>query len=270
MTVLMIFFAVFCVFLNSPAQFLSSATDSRASALGGAFVSLSDNSSAVFYNPSGLARLSRNHLSVYYEPALFGMSEISTGAVTFAGPFGFVSAGLGLRTFGFDLYRESIAAVSAAISAGRGFLTGATVNFYNLSISGYGSASSAGIDLGVIADISDELKWGFAVKNLAGSRIGVSRSAISRFYSTGFSFSAAGGVILAGEIEKESGLPVRFRAGAEANPVRPVYLRAGISTEPSSFSAGLGFRYGMICADYCANFTEPLGITNRFNVSFEF
>lgn len=270
MTALMILIAAICVFHDTPAQFISSGTDSRASALGGAYVSLSDKSSAVFYNPSGLAQINNNHLSVYYEPALYGLGEISTGALTYARPIGFASAGFGFRTFGFDLYRESVAAAGIGAKVSDKILLGGSVNCYNLSIKGYGSSTAYGFDLGAMTLLTDEIKWGFTVKNVTGTKIGSSGNMITRLYSAGFSWTLIGGMILSGDIEKKAGLPLNIKAGAEANPVAPVFLRAGISSEPSSFSAGVGLKFEMFTADYCASFTEPLGVTNRFSISAEF
>jgi hypothetical protein len=258
------------LFQNSPAQFESTDSDSRASAMGGAFVSLVNNSSAVFYNPSGLGQLNKRYLSLYYEPSVFGLKEISTAAITYAEAFKFGTIGIGLRSFGFDLYRESKITLAFGDSYREMMFWGVGLNYYNLSISGYGSASTTGIDAGALVKFGEYLSWGFSARNIAGAKIGSSKQTISRTYVTGFRFNPLDMTNILIEVEKDVEQPVCVRFGAEISPVRMLNVRAGISSEPVSYSAGAGFRHGIFCLDFSFTITEPLGMSNRLNISLDF
>ncbi|MBK6507653.1 MAG: hypothetical protein IPG02_18900 [Ignavibacteria bacterium] len=266
----LLFTIAFFAFQNSPAQFESTDSDSRASAMGGAFVSLANSSSAVFYNPAGIGQLNNRYLSVFYEPSVFGLKEISTGAITYTEAFKFGNLGLGLRTFGFDLYRESKLTLVYAGSHRDLIFWGIGINYYNLSISGYGSASSAGIDAGALTKLGDYFSWGLSARNITGAKIGITEQAISRTFVTGFKYCPAEKTNILIDFEKAVAQPVMVRFGAEISPVSVLSLRAGISTEPVSYSAGAGFKYGIFCLDYSVTVTEPLGISNRFNISLDF
>ena len=266
----LLFTIAFFAFQNSPAQFESTDSDSRASAMGGAFVSLANSSSAVFYNPSGLGQLNSRYLSVFYEPSVFGLKEISTAAITYTEAFKFGNLGLGFRTFGFDLYRESKLTLAFAGSQRDLIFWGIGINYYNISISGYGAASSAGIDAGAIARLGEKFSWGLSARNIAGAKIGISELAISRIFVTGFKYSPAEKTNVLIDFEKVVEKPVIVRFGAEISPVSVLSLRAGVSTEPASYSAGAGLRYGIFGLDYSVTVTEPLGMNNRINISLDF
>jgi hypothetical protein len=258
------------VFQNSPAQFLVSETDSRASALGGAFVALINNSSAVFGNPSGLGKLKNRHLSLYIEPHFFGVKEISTAAITYAEAFRFGTFGIGARTFGFDLYRES----KAVLSFGRSFSDrihwGVGLALFHVSVLRYGSALSMGFDAGILAELTDDLTWGVVVRNLSGAKIGESGQKISRTYNTGLRFEPAEGASFLVDIEKEPDRMMNVKLGAEVMPFSNIALRAGINSEPVSYSAGFGLVYGIFGLDYAATVIEPMGLSNKFNLSLLF
>ena len=264
-------FAFAAVFTqNSPAQFLYNESDSRASSMGGAFVSLENGSSAVFCNPAGLGSLNHSSASVFFEPALYGLNEITTAALTYAQSFGFANIGIGLRTFGFDLYRESKLVLSAGGSSGEMIRWGLSAVAYNVAVQDYGSAFAFGLDAGVQADIGGMFSWGFTAKNITGARIGQSGQKISRSYATGLGVSPAENGFIMIDLEKETWGTVNVRFGGEFNPVKPLFIRAGISTEPVSYTAGIGVVYGIVGFDYAAVVTEPLGLTNRFELTFAF
>ncbi len=67
----------FFVIKSSLAQFENTDIGARAIGLSGAFTSLSDNSLAVFYNPSGLGQLKHREISAFYCPSAFGVTQIS-------------------------------------------------------------------------------------------------------------------------------------------------------------------------------------------------
>lgn len=252
---------------ESRAQFEYSEFDATASGLGGAYVSISDKSTAVFCNPSGLGQLKSNDLSVFFSPSVYGMKEVSAAAITFSVPLGFGTMGAGIRSFGFDLYRESVLALSLGKGHGARVYWGITACLYSLAVQGYGSALTAGVDAGAMIRFSERLTGGFSVKNVTGSEIS---GQIARTYATGISFKPDKMLTLVVDAEMDSRFPVTVKFGAEAEPAGNVRLRAGVCSFPVSYSAGAGLSYGSFDLDYSAFILEPLGITNSFGLSIRF
>ena len=254
----------------SYAQFENTDIGARAVALNGAFTSLSNNSQAIFYNPSGLGQIKYREFSAFYSPAPFGLSELKTGALTYAEPFQFGVLGIGAKTYGFDLYRETNIILSYGnIFKGKIFY-GFNVNYYNINIQNYNSATSFGLDIGTMAYITEFLRWGFFAKNITGSTIGESKEKIVQVYRTGFTVQPRKDINFLLEIEKDVKHPISVRAGLEYSFYDYLDLRAGVGSEPTSFSGGIGLNYDMFQLDYALYNSLDLGITHQGTISINF
>jgi len=265
--ILVIFLATFS---TAYSQFENTDIGGRAAALNGAYTSLSDNSLSVFYNPSGLGQMKFREVSFYYSPAPFGLSELSTAAFTYAEPLSFGTLGAGARTYGFDLYRETSFSVSYGNNYRGKIFYGANINLYNLSIKNYNSATSFGFDIGAMAYLTKFLKWGFIGKNLTGSTIGSSKENIAQVYRTGFTIQPRPDVSFILETEKDVKYPFSFRGGFEYSVVEFIDIRAGISSEPTSFSGGIGIYYSLFQLDYSFNNHQDLGFTHQGTLTINF
>ncbi|MBL7129567.1 MAG: hypothetical protein ISS16_11365 [Ignavibacteria bacterium] len=254
----------------SYAQFENTDIGARAVALNGAFTSLSNNSQAIFYNPSGLGQIKYREFSAFYSPAPFGLSELKTGALTYAEPFQFGVLGVGAKTYGFDLYRETNIILSYGNSFKGKIFYGLNVNYYNINIQNYNSATSFGLDVGTMAYITEFLRWGFFAKNITGSTIGKSKEKIVQVYRTGFTVQPREDVNFLLELEKDVKHPISVRAGLEYSFYDFLDLRAGVGSEPTSFSGGIGLNYDMFQLDYALYNSLDLGITHQGTISINF
>lgn len=266
-------FIVFIVFFEiktGKAQFENTDLGARAVGLNGAFTSVSDNSLSIFYNPSGLGQMKYRDFSVFYNPAPFGLTELSTAAFTYAEPLKYGTIGAGLRTYGFDLYRETNILLSYGNDYKKRIFYGANFNFYNLNIQNYGSASSIGIDIGAMAYINKFLRWGFFGKNITGSTIGESKEKIAQIYRTGINYKPLNEVNLILEAEKDVKYPVSLRGGFEYLLFDYVDLRIGVGNEPTSFTGGVGINYDIFQLDYALYKSQDLGITHQGSLTVNF
>lgn len=262
-------------FVNvSSAQFEFTDIGARAVGLNGAYTSLSDNSLAIFYNPSGLGQMKYREFSVFYSPAPFGLKELSTAALTYAEPLKIGTFGIGIRTFGYDLYRE----IGVSLSYGGNYkdkiFYGLNLDYYNLNIKDdynpNNSASSFSVDAGLMAYITKYLRWGFFGRNISGSTIGTSKEKIARVYRTGFSLVPREDLNFIIEAEKDVRYPLSVRAGIEYNLMDYVDLRAGVGSEPSTFTAGIGFSYNLFQLDYALYHSTDLGLTHQGTLTVNF
>ena len=252
------------------AQFESTDIGARASGLNGAFTSVSDNSLAVFYNPSGLGQMIYREVSVFYNPSPFGVSEVSTLALTYAEPLKFGTFGLGIKSFGYELYRESNVILSYGNSFTDKIFLGFNLNYYYLNIKNYNTASSFGADIGAMAYISGTLKWGFFAKNITGATIGKSGEKLAQVYRTGFTAKPREDLNLILEAEKDVRYPLSVKAGLEYFVNEYIDLRAGVGTEPAAFSGGLSLNYNLFQLDYSIYSNGELGITNQGSLTVNF
>ena len=262
-------FLLLC-FKSSIAQFENSDIGARAAGLNGAFTSLSNNSLAIFYNPSGLGQMKYREVSVFYSPSPFGISDISTAALTYAEPLKFGTLGFGIRTYGFELYRETNAILSYGNNFRGKIFYGLNLNYYNLNIQNYNSASSFGADIGAMAYITDFLRWGFFAKNITGAKIGSSEEKLAQVYRTGLNVQPRNDLNLILEIEKDVKYPLSVRGGMEYSVNDYIDIRAGIGTEPTAFSGGISIYYKTFQIDYAIYNYRDLGITNQGTVTFNF
>jgi hypothetical protein len=255
---------------SSDAQFENQDIGARAIGLNGAFTSLSNNSLAIFYNPSGLGQLNYREIAAFYSPSPFGVSEISSGALTFVEPSKFGTFGLGLKTYGFDLYRETNFILSYGNNFRGKIFYGLNINYYNLKIQNYNSASTFGTDIGTMAYITDFLKWGFFANNINGAKIGESKQKLAQVYRTGFTIQPGNDFDLILELEKDVKYPLSFRGGLEYYINEYIDFRGGIGTEPTSFSGGVGINYNVFQIDYAIYNNQDLGITNQGSITINF
>jgi len=251
-------------------QFENTDVGARPAGLNGAFTSLADNSLAIFYNPAGLSQMKDREVSFFYSPAPYGLTELSSAAVTYAEPTKYGTFGAAVKTYGYELYREINGLVSYSNNYKGKIYYGANLNIYHLAIQNYNSATAFGVDFGALAKLTDFLQWGFYAKNLTGSTIGQSKEKIAQVFRTGFTFKPRGDLNLILETEKDVKYAFSFRGAFEYSPVQFFQVRAGIGSEPTTFAAGAGFRYSIFQLDYGFQNNSDLGFTHQAALTINF
>jgi len=252
------------------AQFENTDVGARPSALNGAFTSVADNSLAVFYNPSGLGQMIFREVSFNYSPAPFGLTELSTAAFSYAEPTNLGTFGAGIKTYGYELYREITGIISYGNNYRNRIFYGINFNFYHLNIKNYNSASAFGVDIGTMAYLTNFLKWGFFGKNLTGSKIGTSGERIAQVFRSGFAVQPRNDLLFSVEVEKDVKYPFSFRAGFEYSIMDFIDIRAGVGSEPTNYSTGIGFSYNLFQIDYSLQNHPDLGFTHQGNITINF
>lgn len=239
-------------------------------ALGGAFTSLANNSNAVYYNPAGLSQMPFREVSIFYSPAPFGLKELANGSVNFVEPTKFGAFGVSAKTYGFELYKEITVTASYSNNYKKKIYYGANVNFYNLKIQNYGSASTFGVDIGGLAYLTDFLRWGFAAFNLNRPKIGTQDDKLPQVYRTGISVQPRNELNFMLDVEKDTRYTTSVKAGIEYSLYDMIDLRAGIGTEPTKFSAGVGLYYSIFEIDYGFYNHQDLGLTHQGTITVNF
>jgi hypothetical protein len=257
-------------FRTNFAQFELLDVGAKPIALGGAFTSLANNSNAVYYNPAGLSQMQFREVSIFYSPAPYGLKELANGSVNFVEPTKFGAFGLSAKTYGFELYKEITVTASYSNHYKKKIFYGANVNFYNLKIQNYGSASTFGIDIGGLAYLTDFLRWGFAAFNLNRPKIGTQEDKLPQVYRTGLSVQPRNDINFMLDIEKDTRYTTSVKAGIEYSLYDMIDLRAGIGTEPTKFSGGMGLYYSIFEIDYGFYNHQDLGLTHQGTITINF
>jgi competence ComEA-like helix-hairpin-helix protein len=266
----LIIFVSFLNFQNSEAQFENLDIGAKAISLGGAFTSLSDNSSAIYYNPAGISQIPFREISVFYSPAPFGMKEMSNGALTYAEPTKFGTFGIAAKTYGFELYREFTATFNYANNFEKRIFYGLNLNYYHLKIQNYGSATTFGVDAGLLAYLTDYMRWGFSAMNVNRAKIGQSKEKLPQVYRTGLSVKLRKDLNVILDVEKDTRYNASVKTGVEFSLFDMADFRAGAGSEPTRFSAGVGLHYSYIEVDYAFYNHQDMGLTHQASITVNF
>ncbi len=242
---------------------------SRAAAMGNSLVALSANEWSALVNPAGLGTIHERTLSLFYVPQPFEIKELSHGAVSYIEPTSFGTFAVSGSRLGFELYKETRIALSYSDELASSVKAGATVNYYSVSIQNYGAAGTFGIDVGLLVDISDQLKWGFAAFNLNAPKIGAAKEKLPQVFSTGITFSPVGEAVIAASVVKDVRFPVELHMGVEYSLLQMIALRAGTTSDPNTLNAGIGIRYSFAQFDYAFSSHGELGMTHQFSLSLK-
>lgn len=249
------------------AAFEQSNQGSRSAAMGGSLVALGGNEWSAFVNPAALRTIGERTVSLFYAPQPFELKELSHGAASYIEPTSVGSFALSASQFGFELYKETRVALSYSDEFAGVVKGGVNVNYYSLNIHNYGSASTIGIDVGLLVDVSDDVRWGFAAFNLNAPTIGAAKEKLPQVFSTGVAFIPVREATIAASIVKDIRYATELHVGIEYSLMEMIALRAGTTSNPNTLNAGIGIHYAFAQFDYAFSSHSELGMTHQFSLS---
>lgn len=235
--------------------------------MAGAGVAMRDNPWAAFANPGCLAVFDERILSVSYTPQPFGLKELSRAAFSYIEPTSIGTFAVSGSRFGFGLYREVDIQLAFSLPISGMFSAGGSLHYYHLGIERYGSAQTVGADIGLVAELSGQLQWGFAAFNVNAPSIGAARERLPQVFSTGLVYFPVPDAAIAADLEKDIRFPVEVHLGMQYRLLDLLSLRVGTIAEPSMFSAGIGLRLSFAGFDYSFTNHSDLGPTHGFSLS---
>jgi outer membrane protein OmpA-like peptidoglycan-associated protein len=257
----------------------------RAAALGESYISLSDDASALYWNPAGLGQLPDFLLGFSHHQWFAGIND-EVVHVVLPGRFGVV--GLGLAYSGepdiehWDEQNQpgdTFGTWNAVLNAGYGVtllrdcqLGFGLKGFYQdlFEDDGFGGAG----DVGLIGRPLPFLKLGIAARNLGlawyGSTIQDLPSEVG--IGAGYLSDRLNATV---DVVYPFDTDLNVRAGVECLPAKELALRLGYRTGPqdiialgwwNGFSAGLGVTVGALGIDYSLSPYGKLGFAHRFGL----
>jgi hypothetical protein len=260
----------------------------RALAMGGAFVAVCDDATALYWNPAGLAKLTDTRLAGM-STDLFGMgiTHQFVGATT-----SFANLGIGLgwerasiagqqvgdggELGGSFTWNESVLIGSLATNVMDVAMAGANVKYYMADNGLGGSATGFGFDLGLLVNLGDMFVIGVNATDLAGSTVtwnGGTADVVSGLYKAGMAVKLAEDkLVLAADIGfGDAGLG-STHIGMEFQLIKELALRGGVMLtndfQDYVLTVGGGINVAGLYVDAAYILEETLGNTLVLSAEF--
>ncbi|MBI5463605.1 MAG: hypothetical protein HY966_01470 [Ignavibacteriales bacterium] len=238
----------------------------RAIALANSVTATALDAWSIYYNPAALRYLSNAHAAVFYAPQQFGLEELQTSALVGSFPTAIGGVGIHADQFGYELYKELSIGLGAGLSVAEGFAVGLRVGVTRTTIARYGAANTLNVDLGLLNEVAENLLLGFVWKNMNRPTLGRSNERLPQLLSLGLAYQFDKSFALSAAIEKETMYPESVRLGAEYSLHNFIAIRGGISTNPETFSFGIGIHNCGVEFGYAAVVHDVLGWTHQVEV----
>jgi hypothetical protein len=261
-----IFMMISCLsFFSSAENFPAGA---RAAGMSNASVTLSDIWS-VNNNQAGLSGIKDLSAAICYENR-FGLKTLGDKAGVLIIPTSSGVFGLSLNNFGYSRYSENQLGLAYARTFGNKFSAGLSLDYFSVHIAeDYGRSSAIAGEIGMIYKITGKLKIGAHLYNPTRSKLSdQDNEYLPTALKLGLSYEFSKKIIVAIESEKDIQYDGAFKAGFEYHPVKQLYFRAGISTEPVLNSFGFGLEYANLHLDFAATYHRVLGFTPQISLLF--
>lgn len=254
-----------CHYQNSFAQ-SQKIEAGKSAAMSNTSVTLTDIWS-VYHNQAGLGFIDDISVGIFHQSGF--IKEQNLQGLGFAYPTKTGTIAASYSYYGFSQYNEMQAGLAFGRSFTRYFAVGLQINYLSTRIAdNYGSANTVNFEVGILSQPIDNLFIGAHVYNPSRSKIG--DEAMPTVFNFGAGYLFSNRVYFAIETEKYLEHDAIFKAGLNYQLIEIISLQAGISTNPTRYSFGVGFHYINITAHVGFLRHQTLGFTPSFTLSYGF
>jgi hypothetical protein len=281
------------------AQFLKIGIGARAVGMGSAFVSVADDASAVYWNPAGVARISRNVISINHCDWLHDTS-FSQATYVFDPHYLPGMVALHVRSLympeqlvrtiykpdgtpGYTFDNGDVAAgVTYARSLTDKFSAGITANYVHSTLADV-TSSAYSFDFGTLYDTGfQSLRIGMAIQNIGSEMQFLTRSAkLPTVFRVGMSLNVYENsqvrVVTAADFSHPPDNNERANVGSEVGYKDFLYFRGGygFGYDAEGLNLGMGFKVptslnSEATIDYAFSDMSYLGSIHRISIDFRF
>jgi len=252
----------------------------RPDALAGSYTAIADGVAGIVFNPAAVANLEQREISAYYNYLYSSLDSGLKGISLMAGPLNVLKGKLAIAIIrlsaNFDdwgTYAENTLVLSHGFFISSNLMAGVSLNIYYLQNPGdLGNASTAGLDIGMLANFYRRWRLGLFIHNLNKPTLNASggREELPLWISAGVSFRAGRYSLTSVDFRKSRDQDLRISIGEEVELMERVKIRAGVLSEGDlfKFSSGIGASMGRFGLDYAIIFDPDLPLTHT--VSFRF
>jgi hypothetical protein len=274
---------------TSPLQFLKMGEGPRTSALGGAYVGLSDDADSVLLNPAGLAKIEGKQIRCFYNSYL---ANIKAESISYTHRFEEGEKGFGLNILflhtpeidrmGSDGEKDGdFTCYDLSLSFGYGMrvtpdiAVGSSIRYVRESLDDI-SVDTACFNLGLLFETPyRNLTVGAVLSNIGkGVKFIEKEEDLPITLRTGISLKTLDDTLtLTAQIEKSIDSPITFGCGAEHKVLKSILLRAGYSSSQdigSGLSLGIGLALSKFIFDISFTPYSDLGNTTSLSLCLQF
>jgi len=257
--------------INSFSQKENSCIGARSSGIGNASATCTDLWSCS-NNQAGMAYFKNISVGVYYENR-FLLKQTGFKCLTFAIPVSKSGViGFNFSSFGYNNYSESKVGLGYAMQFGPKFSFGLQLDYLHTHIGDiYGNKGLVTFEVGLRSEIVRNFVIAVHVFNPVMVRISdYANEMVPVIFKFGASYNFSDIVLLCAEFEKDLYNKPVFKGGLEYHIVKPIYIRAGVSTNPTCNSLGFGFEFYKFKFDIAGTYNYKLGFSPQASLQFNF
>ena len=222
---------------------------------------------SIYNNQAGLGYLENITIGAFHQSGY--IKEQNLQGLAFALPTKTGTIGASYSYYGYSQYNEMQAGLAFGRNFTKYFSLGIQINYLHTQIAGnYGSINTVNFEIGILSQPIENLYIGAHVYNPSQSKMGEEK--IPTIYNLGISYLFSEKVMFAMGTEKDLEHEAIFKAGLDYQLIEFISLQAGISTNPSKYSFGVGFHYKLINANIGFLKHQTLGFTPSFTLSYGF
>lgn len=237
-------------------------------AMGQTGVAIPNSNWSLFTNVA-LMPTDENRVS-FYGFRYVGIAEITDMAANLTTQTKWGTLGAGVHRYGFNLFNENRFLLAYKNSLNR-FHYGASISYTHIFQGGnYGAAGAIGFDAGLAAEITDNLWFGARATNLNQPSYGDTDEELPRELATGISYLLTPEALITAEIVKDVMFPLSFRSGVQFEVIQSLFIRAGITTQPETYSFGFGYQAGSWDVNFGLQQHNPLGLSPALDLTVKF
>lgn len=256
-------------FLGIPSGILAQVSfGARGLAIGGATTALPDYGWSVFSNPALMN--SKIPILGFYGLRNYGFAEITDVSAFGSIPTQFGAGAFAFHKYGDHLFNETRARVGYK-NEWENLHFGVVLNYNHIAFGGvYGSGGALGLDVGIATEITQQLWVGAKASNINSPKYNFSNTSeyLKRDLSIGFSYLLHKDVLFVMDVFKDVRYPVSFKSGLEVTLLGDVKGRVGVTTEPLTYSFGLGYKKENWAVNLAVQQHSLLGISPGFDLLF--
>lgn len=208
-------------------------------AMGQTATALPDYEWSVFANPALISQQQRT-------VGFYGLRNYGFAEITDIGSFASQPTAVGVFALGFHRYGDHLFNETRLRAAyknhWRNLHFGVVVNYNHIAFGGvYGSGGAIGFDAGLASEITNGLWFGARATNLNMPHYTGLDEELPRELAVGMSYQLNAAALFSFDVVKDVRFPVSYRGGLEIRVIEDLKGRVGISTEPQTYSFGLGY-----------------------------
>lgn len=238
----------------------------KAAAMANTSVTLIDIWS-IYHNQAGLGYLKNMSVGAFHQSGF--IKEQNLQGISFAFPTKTGTIGASYSYYGYSQYNETQAGLAFGKTFSKYFAIGLQLNYLHTQVAGnYGSVNSVNFEVGILSQPVDNLLIGAHVYNPSRSKMG--DEYIPTIFNLGVSYWFSDKVLFGIGTEKDLNHNAILKAGINYKLVNFVSLQAGVSTNPTKYSFGIGFHYININTHVGFSNHTTLGFIPSFTLSYGF